>query len=164
MHFEYEITVDEFVASQLLYSKLKLGRKRTERAVQWVIAGLLFIAIGWSERPPTLGSFLVASIGVLCFYYAARYPFPTGYFRRAYRSAGMNGKKFKADVNEEGFEVTGDLCAWRIRWAGVQLKGEDERVFMFYAANTIFMFGKKYLNKEEEQELRRLSGLQVPNR
>jgi hypothetical protein len=164
MHFEYEITVDEFVASQLLYFELSLGRKRVERAVQWFIAGFLFIAVGWFERSATWEPILVGSVGALCLYRGIRDLFKSRYFRRAYLTAGMDGKKFKADLNEDGFEVTGDLCRWRIRWPGVQLKGENERVFMLYAANTIFMFGKKYLNNEQEQELRRLSRLQASPR
>jgi len=69
MHFEYGITVDEFVASQLLYFKLSLGWKRGECAVRWIIAGLLFIAVGGIERSPTWAPFLVASVGAWCLYY-----------------------------------------------------------------------------------------------
>lgn len=74
----------------------------------------------------------------------------------------MAGKRFKADVNEDGFEVTGDLCSWHVRWLRVRPKGENERVFIFtlYPEGTIFMFGKRYLNDEQQQELRRLSGLE----
>ena len=39
MHFEYEITVNQFVASQLVYFKLSGGRKHRERAAQWILAG-----------------------------------------------------------------------------------------------------------------------------
>ena len=49
MHFEYEITADQFVASQLLYYKLSGGRKHRERAVQWILAGIILVAIAWSE-------------------------------------------------------------------------------------------------------------------
>jgi len=164
MQFEYEITIDEFAASQLLYFKLSLGRKRAQRGIQWILVGLIFFAVGWTEGSEAWAPILVASVGALCIYYGVRYFFPAAYFRRAYHKAGMASKKFKAHLNEDGYEVTGDLCSWRIRWPGVQLKGENERVFMLYAANTIFMFGKKYLNNEQEQEFRRLSGLQASNR
>jgi hypothetical protein len=96
-------------------------------------------------------------------YYGVGNFFPARHFRRAFHGAGLAGKKFKADVNEDGFEVTGDVCSWRIRWPGVQLKGEDERVIMLSSGGTIFMFGKKYLNNEQIQELRRLSGLRFEN-
>ena len=70
---------------------------------------------------------------------------------------------FKADVDENGFEVKGDLCEWRVKWLGVKLKGEDERVFIFTSGGTIFTFGKKYLNSEQQQELRKLSGIANPD-
>lgn len=67
--------------------------------------------------------------------------------------------KYRADVNEEGFGVTGDLCSWRVRWSDVQLKAENEHVFMLYAKGTIFMFGKKYLTDEQQHEMRGLASL-----
>jgi hypothetical protein len=163
MQFEYEITADEYVASQVLYFKLSLGRKRVERGVYWILAGLIFIAVGWTGRSPNWAPILVVVVGAWWLYCGVANFFPAMHFRRAYGKAGMAGKRFKADLNEDGLEVTGELCSWRIRWAGVHLKGENEQVFMLYAANTIFAFGKKYLNNEQEQELRRLSGLQAPN-
>src|SRR5258707_7291351 len=48
MHFEYEITADEFVASQLLYHKLSGGPKHSERALQRILVGSIFIAIAWN--------------------------------------------------------------------------------------------------------------------
>jgi hypothetical protein len=41
----------------------------------------------------------------------------------------------------------------------VRLKGGDKRGFMFSSEGTIFTFGKKYLNSQQHQELRRLSEL-----
>jgi hypothetical protein len=61
-------------------------------------------------------------------------------------------------VGDQGFEVEGDVYTWRVRWQGVEVRGENEHFFILYAANTIFMFGKKYLNDDQLQELRRLGG------
>jgi hypothetical protein len=74
----------------------------------------------------------------------------------------LAGKKFQAEVNEEGFEVVGDLRSWRVQWAGVSLKGENEHAFVLYSVGTVFMFGKKYLAAEQQQELRRLAALAAP--
>jgi hypothetical protein len=159
MHFEYEITADEFVACQLLYYKLSGGRKRVERAAGWIVAGLALIFIAWHERFLDSAQIILTAIGAWWIYSGVASFFPARYFRRAYPSSGCAGKRFTADANEDGFEVMGDLYSWRVRWPGVRLKGENERVFMLYSQGTIFMFGKTYLNNEQQQELRRLSGL-----
>jgi hypothetical protein len=39
------------------------------------------------------------------------------------------------------------------------LEGRGQACFMFSSEGTIFTFGKKYLNSQQQQELRRLSGL-----
>lgn len=66
---------------------------------------------------------------------------------------------FSADVNENGFEIKGEFCDWRVRWPGVILKGEDKQVFIFVSGGTIFIFGTKFLNGEQQKDLRKLSGL-----
>ncbi|HXQ26667.1 MAG TPA: YcxB family protein [Candidatus Acidoferrales bacterium] len=161
MHFEYEIPADEFVASQLLYHRLNSGRKPADRAAAWILAGLFFIVVAWSERTPKPPSFLLGVIGAWWIYAGVRNLFPSRFFRRAYRAFEFAGKGFEADVDENGFEVKGDFCDWRVRWPGVRLKGEDDRVFIFTSGGTIFTFGKKYLNSGQQQELRRLSGLKA---
>jgi len=95
----------------------------------------------------------------LWIYSAVASLFPARYFRRAYLESDLAGKSFNADVGEDGFEVTGDQCSWRVRWPGVRVKGENEQVFMLYSHGTMFIFGKKYLNSEQQEHLRRLSGL-----
>jgi hypothetical protein len=159
MHFEYEITADQFVASQLLYHKLSGGRKHGERAVQWILAGIIFVAVAWSERSLNLTPILLALIGILWIYSAVASLFPARSFRRAYPKSDLARKSFRADVGEDGFEVTGDQCSWRVRWPGVRVKGENEQVFMLYSHGTLFIFGKKYLNSEQQEHLRSLSGL-----
>ena len=80
-------------------------------------------------------------------------------FPRAYPKSDVVGKGFKAEVDEDGFEVTGDQCSWRVRWPGVRVKGENEQVFMLHSHGTLFIFGKKYLNTEQQEHLRGVSGL-----
>jgi hypothetical protein len=159
MRFEYAITVDEYIASQLLYQKLCDGRKRIRRGVWWIVVGLLFIVIVFNERFLGWGPFLLGLVGAWWVYAGVVNLFPARHFRHEYPKAGVAGKTFKAEVNEQAFEVTGDECSWRVRWPGVQLKGENESVFVLYGANTVFIFGKKYMNHEQQQEFRKLARL-----
>jgi hypothetical protein len=122
--------------------------------------GSFLIAVAWNERALKDVLVLLAIVGALCIYAGIASFFPAVHFRRAYPKLEMAGRRFKADMCEEGLEVTDDVCTWRVRWPGVRFKGENERIFMLYAANTIFMFGKKYLNSEQQIELRKLSGLE----
>ena len=162
MHFEYEIPADEFVASQLLYHKLS-GVKRFQRAAAWILSGLFLIVVACNQKLSDGSPLLLALIGGWWTYAGVQGLFPSRYFRRAYRAFEFAGSMFKADVDENGFEVKGDLCEWRVKWPGVKLKGEDERVFIFTSGGTIFTFGKKYLNSEQQQELRKLSGMANPD-
>jgi hypothetical protein len=159
MHFEYEITADEYAASQILLSQLGGARTRIRSAVIWILAGVFLILVAWNERVVNWASVLLAAIGAWWIYAAVASLFLARYFRRAYRGAEVAGKRFIADVNEDGFEVKGESCTWRVQWAGVRRKGEDSQVFMLYSQGTVFMFGKKYLSTEQQEELRRLSGL-----
>ena len=161
MQFDYKISVDEYISSQILYHRLRTGSKRKQRAIGWILAGLFFIIIAWNERVLNWAPVLLAIIGGWWIYAGIRSFFPRPYFRRFYCDAGLDGKKFHADVSEEGFKVIGEFCDWFIRWAGVTLKGEDKHVFMLYSEGTIFMFGKKHLTEEQQSELRKLAGLET---
>jgi hypothetical protein len=159
MHFEYEITADEYAASQLLCHQLNGGRKRVERAVGWIVAGVGFIVMAWINRSIDFVPISFAGIGAWLIYAAFANLFPERHFRRSFKKSELAGKRFRADINEDGFEIAGDLHNWRVRWPGARLKGENERVFILYSAGTLFMFGKKYLTVEQQGEFRRLSGL-----
>jgi hypothetical protein len=159
MHFEYEITADDYAASQILLNQLGGSRTRIRSAVIWILAGIFLILVAWSEGVVNWASVLLGGIGAWWIYAAVASLFLTRYFRRAYRGAEVAGKRFMADVNEDGFEVKGEFCTWRIQWSGVGRKSEDPQVFMLYSQGTVFMFGKKYLSVEEQAELRRLIGL-----
>lgn len=127
------------------------------------LAGLIFLGTAWDERFNDLSPFLLAFVGAWLIYYGTVTLFPARYFRRVYQKSEVVGKRFNAEIKEEGFEVTGDLYSWGVQWPGVRVKGENELVFMLSSNNTIFMFGKKYLSRDQEQELRRLSGLVSPS-
>ena len=161
MHFEYEITADEYVASQILVNQLGGVRTRIRSVAIWILAGVFLILVTWNEGAVTWATVLLAAIGGWWIYAGVASLFPARHFRRAYRGAEVAGKRFIADVNGDGFEVKGEFCTWRVQWAGVLRKGEDSQVFILYSQGTVFMFGKRYLSIEQQQELRRLSGLPV---
>ena len=161
MYIEYEITADEYVASQLLYRKLSRDRKRFQWAAYSILTGLLFLGVGWSGRLPDWAALPLLIIGAWWICVGVVNLYPARNLRQAYRGQELAGKKFKADLSENGFEVTGELCSWRVQWPCVKLKGENERVFILYSLGSIFVFGKQYLSDEQQQELRRVSGLDI---
>ena len=164
VHFEYEIPADEYVVAQLLYHKLQGSQSRIRRAAFWILGGVVLVVISWNLRPPestpsdastNLAVILLAAIGAWWIYGGSRILFPARYFRRAYRSFEFAGKSFKADVDDDGFQIAGEFCEWRVKWPAVRVKGEDELVFIFFAGGTIYIFGKKFLSGDQQQELRK---------
>jgi hypothetical protein len=158
MQFQYEIPADEYVAAQTLYLQLTINRRAT-RGIFWVLLGSSFIALAVSGVESWLESLPLACLGAWWIYVGFVRLFPGWYFRRAYPKSSVVGKSYNAGVNQDGFDVSGDEVSWTIKWASVKVKGENASVFIFYAANTIFIFGKKFLNAAQQQELRQLSGL-----
>ena len=154
MRFEYEISADEYAECQGAYYRLTTGRKRVEHAVFWIVGGLFFISIAWNERVLNWAPILLAATGLWWTYCGILGFFPERHFRRFYRKSEVAGKKFRADVNDQGFEITGDFCSWRVQWPGVSVKAESGRAFMLCSQGTIFMFGKKYLTDEQQRDLR----------
>jgi hypothetical protein len=118
MRFEYDTPTDEFVACQLLYYKLSGGRKRVVNAVGWIVAGLALMFIAWSERFVDSAPIILAAIGASWIYAGVASFFPARHFRRAYTKGDYAGKRLTADADADGFEVTGDLYSWRVRWPG----------------------------------------------
>lgn len=162
MHFEYEIGPEEYVSSQLLYVKLSRDRKRLQWGAICIFGGLGFVLaaliVGSREDFRWLELLLIL-VGSWWLYAAFLNFFPARQIRKIYRSTDLSGRKFKADVSQDRFEVVGENCTWQVQWSGVRLKGENEKVFVFCSTGgTIFMFGKKYLTDEQQQELRRLAG------
>jgi energy-coupling factor transporter transmembrane protein EcfT len=97
---------------------------------------------------------LLLLIAVYFFYLGITYLFPTRYCRRYYPNSGLLGKNYHAELDENGFSVSGDACSWRVLWPEVRIKGEDNLVFMFTGKGTVFIFGKKYLNNEQQKAVR----------
>jgi hypothetical protein len=155
MKFEYEITADQHASAQLLYRKLKNGHRS---AIHWILLGIILIAIAWMERPFNLANFLTAAIGAT-WIYSGIVSLSPWYFRRAYSRTDLAGKKYEAEVNETGFDVTGDQISWQVKWPAVRVKGENERLFLFYSHGTLFVFSKVFLKAEEQDQLRQFSGL-----
>jgi hypothetical protein len=162
MQFEYEITADDFVAGQMLYHRLGSGKKYIVNAFSWTIFGAFFVLVAVSDRLADRSPILLGVTGIWLIYAGLRGLFPRRYLRRGYAAQSLAGEKYRADVNEEGFEVVGALRSWRVRWNGVARKGEDASVFIIFASNTIFIFGKKYLTLEQQDQLRVLAALPTP--
>ena len=160
MQFEYEITASDYAASQVLYWKLAMGTKRFLRALYLLASGLLLVYLSQQkEAASDLVRILLLSYGVYCIVCVYITLFPRRYLLRSYRALNLSGKKYLAEINEEGFKVSGYHKAWSVCWDAIQIKGEDQQTFVFYAGDTIFMFGKNYLSTEQQVELRTLSGL-----
>ena len=159
MNFEYEITADDYAASQTLNYKLTTGSKRLVRATLWMVAGIFLILIACNQPAFTWTPILLVITSGWWIYGAIQMLFPADHFRRGYQRTKLSGKKFQAHVDEEGFEIVGDLCSWRVRWPAVTVKGEDKSVFTLQVEGILFIFGKKYLTNEQQYELRRLAAI-----
>jgi hypothetical protein len=159
MQFEYEIPIDEYVAGQDLYFQLSAGRKRIKTGLAWILEGAILIFVALNGNVLNWPKILLLPIGAWSIYLGMAHFFPRWNLRRQYQASGLAGKKFQAHIDEEGFELAGDLCTWRIRWAGASIKGENERVFLLYSSGTLFTIGKKFLTDEQQHEFRKLAAL-----
>ena len=164
MRFEYEITDDENIEAQLLLRKKILGPKLERKAMAYILAGLFFTVVPWSEQILSWSAAISIAIGTSWIYGGMRMLFPERLLRKSYQKQGIRGERYLAEVHEAGFEVTGDLCGWRVRWPGVKRKAEGKNVFTLYGANTVFIFGKQYMNSEQQEELRQLAGFGVSDK
>lgn len=166
LQFQYEIPLDEYVAAQTLYYRSLDRTRHIGRAARWLIAGVGLVVIAsnssslsWAPNDSwtSWSVVLLAAIGIWWSYAGIRMLFPARHFRRAYRSFQFAGKSFKADMDENEFRIAGEFIEWRVKWPAVQTKSENERVFIFVAGGTIFIFGKKFLSSDQQQELRKLA-------
>lgn len=159
MQFEYQIDLEEYVAGQLVLRGSRRPTWRYEYAIAYCFVGTVIAIAAWNERALWLICFVLAGVGARWFYAAFGTLLPAIHYRQRYKKSEVIGKRYAADVNEKGFDVNGQDWGWRVQWSGVRDKGEDERVFMFHAANTLFIIGKKYLSEDQQKELRKLAGL-----
>jgi hypothetical protein len=162
MRFDYEITLDEYVGAQHLYYKLT-GTNDLRTYVPWILAGLFFIIVEYNDFMDDalrFASLLLAGIGIWWIFVSVKALFVMPRLRRAYVESKLEGTKFSAIVDQRGFSVVGDLCSWQVHWEGVSLRGENAQAFILDGANTLFVFGKRYLTAEQQEELRTLSKIQ----
>lgn len=159
MEFDYEIQADDYTAGQILYYKL-IRKSRTLEP--WFLGGFLLLVVALVERDRGLSPVLLGAIALWWMWAAIARRFP-GILRRSFRKhydkAGLKDKKYRASINEEGFQVHGENVSWQIRWPAVAPKGEDDSVFMFYSSGVVFIFAKRYLGDEQQQALRSLANL-----
>ena len=120
------------------------------------------LTVALVERDRGVSPILLGAIGVWWIWAGLGWIFP-GLFRRYYRSyyrrLGLDGKKYRAILNEVGFQVMGENRTWNNRWTEVSPMGEDARVFMFYSQGTLFIFAKRYVADDQQGMLRSLAGL-----
>ena len=161
MEFEYEIQPDDYAAASVIYAKLL---KKSRKFSPWLYGGAILVIVFLLERDRGLSPVLLGAIGVWWMWAGFAQTFPgafRSYYRRHYQKLRLGNRKYKASVEEPGFVVDGDDTTWRVRWQDVSPKGEDNEVFMFYARGTLFIFAKRYLSNEAQQQLRLMAGLQA---
>jgi hypothetical protein len=160
MKFEYDIDQAEYVAAQLLLIK-RAGTLKHSFTYLLIGIGLLCIP---ALTPDIACSFNWAAFAfAIWFFYIAICQILTPFLlRRRYPKSGVVGKRYSATVDDGGLNVSGDDRAWQFKWSAIEAKGEDQRVFMFYAPTVVFTFGKRFLAPEQQSELRRFAELQDP--
>lgn len=161
MEFDYEISADDCAAASILHYKLS-GKPRVARG--WLFAGTTLVIVALIERERGLSPILLGAIGIWWMWYGLGSIFPSmfrKYYRKYYRGLRLEGEKYHASLNQEGFKVEGPNRSWKNPWTDVSSKGEDHQVFMFLSHGTLFIFAKRYLAEEQRQTLRMLAGLPV---
>ena len=113
MNFDYEIPVEEYAAAQVLYSKACGKGQVLKQAIGWVLLGLFFVLIAVFRWAADWAPILLLLTGVWFIYGGIRMLFPTRHYRRYYPQSGLAGKKYHAELDENGFSVSGDACSWR---------------------------------------------------
>jgi len=128
MEFEYEITADDYADASVLHARLKPAR---ERHSGWFLAGAILLIVALIERDRGVSPILLGSIGIWWAGVGLGRTFPhlfRRYYRRYYKRLGLANQKYRATLDEEGFQVVGDYCSWRNRWTEVSAKGGRPRL------------------------------------
>ena len=162
MTFQYEIDKDTYVACQILYHKARGDlAKMWKGAAFWSLLGVSMMVVACSAPEMSWVSALLFLNGTVWTYSGLRVCLPNRYFAKHYHGTNLAGKQFTADLNPERLEVTGNHARWGVKWPGVTIKQEDKSAFAFYSDETavIYMFGKKYLSIEEQQQIRLFAGM-----
>jgi hypothetical protein len=159
MQFDYEIPVEEYAAAHVLYYKSCAKGQPVKRALSWVLLGLFFVLIAVLRWAADWTPILLLVTGAWFIYGGIAMLFPARHYRKHYPESGLAGKTYHAELDEQGFYVSGDGCSWRVPWTEARLKGEDKVVFMFSGKGTIFIFGKKYLTNDQQTQIRQLAAM-----
>lgn len=159
MQFDYEITADEFAAAQVLHHTVYDKSRLVKHSLFWLFLGLFFEFIAVARWTLDWAPILVVLTGAWFIGTGVSRLFPMRYFRRMYPESSFSNNVYHAELNEDGFSVSGDGCTWRVLWTEVSLKGENKRVFIFYAKGILFIFGKKYVADEQQKEMRRFAAM-----
>jgi YcxB-like protein len=161
MEFEYEVSVDDYADALILYYRLNRGRL-AGTGKYFIFAGL-FLAVGLAEKERGMSPLLLIAFAALTIWLGIVSFFPRLSSPRAcrlhYRELGIEGKKYRANINSEGLSVSGDGTTWSRQWTDISSKGETKELFMLYSRGTLFIFAKRYLNGEQQQALRSLMSL-----
>jgi hypothetical protein len=162
MEFEYEVSADDYVDATILYYKLNRRGLGAGNGKLFILGGLL-LTVGLIERARGISPLILVVIAAFTIWIGIVGVFPGLSSRRNYRKHyqewGIKGRKYRADVNEGGLNITGDEATWSRPWADISSKGENKQLFVFYSRGTLFIFAKRYLTDEQQQALRNLIGL-----
>ncbi len=160
MQFEYEINPDDYVSAAILYAELSNNFRKMSG---WMFGGVVLLVVALLERDRGLSPVLLGAIGVwwICAGVTRTFPrlFLRRYYRRYYQRLGMQDKKYRASIGEDGVQVDGDEASWRMHWQNISPKGENSDLFLFCARGTMLIFAKRYLMEEHQQQLRTWAGL-----
>lgn len=133
----------------------------------WLSGGVILLLVAILERDRGLSPILLGAIGVWWMSADIARIFPGLFLRRYYRRyavrLGLENNKYRASINQRGFQVDGEEASWRVRWQDASPKGEDADIFMFYARGTLFIFAKRFLVDEQQRTLRAFAGLPLPH-
>jgi len=164
MQFDYEITVEEYAAGQVLYYKASNKGRGVKSSLIVALFGLLCILVAVFCRTSDWAPILLFLAGSAFIYGGIVTLFPTRHYGKRYRKfyehSGLAGMSFHAEVDENGFSVSGNGCTWLVPWTEVQWKSEDKSVFMFSGRGGMFIFGKKYLTGDQQQQFHQLAATQ----
>lgn len=162
MQFEYEVSADDYADALILYYRLSRTRPGASTGTYFLFGGFL-LAVGLVERERGLSPLLLVALGALIVWFGVVSFFPRlssrRNYRKHYRELGIEGKKYDANVDEEGLNIAGDDTTWSREWPDISSKGEDKQLFMFYSRGTLFIFAKLYLTDEQQRALRSLTSI-----
>lgn len=159
LKFTYEITEDDYVACQLLHYEAKYGKKRnTQNALAWILLGIFLIVVAYNAQEVSWPTVLLAMSGAYWTFSGVNAMFLVRHFRRFYPGTKLQGKKFNAVIDEQGIEISSNVTYTKSKWSDVTVRSEGKDAFMLYSQEsaTLWMFGKKYLNDEQQREMVRL--------